>query len=182
MAMIAPALLFASPHPSAKHLVVVQPPLVVRGATTVTGCPATRPPPRPPGRPAAAVPAGGTMLPQSAAAPQIGCPPHCPSQSCPCATARPGAGPAPPHCWSVPPRPPAQTSTARATTWCRQIRARRGAGVSGNGFSQCRQISGTTTTTSSTCSAGSSARKAPRWPGWPPRFRPEGGGRRFAGA
>src|SRR5215208_6077581 len=78
--------------------------------------PTVPPPSPPPGSPAAHALAADTLPPQSAAAPQTDSPPRCPTRNCPCATARPGAAPAPPHCsWArLPLRE--QKSTAPATT------------------------------------------------------------------
>src|SRR4051812_15117972 len=74
------------------------------------------PSPQPPGSPAAAAFAGDRWPPRLAAARQTDCPPRCPTRSCPCATTLPAAGPAPPHCWSAPRRPPAQRSITPPTT------------------------------------------------------------------
>src|SRR4051794_17227495 len=79
-------------------------------------CPGAPPRPPPPANLAAAVPAAGRWLPRLAAAPRTDCPLRCRSQSCPCATAPPAVGRARLHCWSVPPRPPAQRSIVLATT------------------------------------------------------------------
>src|SRR5581483_10935256 len=82
----------------------VQPPGLPRVAIAA-GCPAAPHRPRPPGTPKAAGPAGGTMLPLSAAAPQSDCRLGYLTQRSPCATVSPAVTHAPPRCWSAP-RPP----------------------------------------------------------------------------
>ena len=61
-------------------------------------------------------PAGGRMLPPSAAAPQTDCPRRCPTRNCPCAITPPVAGPVPPQCWLAPLPRLGQRSTAASTT------------------------------------------------------------------
>src|SRR4051812_9571764 len=73
------------------------------------GVPPRRPPPA---SPTAVGLAADRLPPRPAAAPHSGPPLHYRSGSCPCARAPPDATPAPRHCWSAPPRPPGQRSTA----------------------------------------------------------------------
>jgi hypothetical protein len=89
---------------------------MVQGGETAVDRPAAPPRRQPPGSLASAALAADRSPRRSVVAPQIGCRLRCPTRNCPCATARPAAGHAPPHCWSARRPRRGQRSTGRPTS------------------------------------------------------------------